>query len=130
MRIFRKRHRLEISWTMKELKSSFFFTEKSVEKAGGGATSNKRRERRIKKNYFIICGLWAKRNPASLKTAGIFCAVIFAFLQRRHAVPRRAWLAEPQHGQPPDVCFCIFLLERFLMSSGLPAANPGESISV
>ena len=54
----------------------------------------------IKKNYIIICGPWAKRNPASLKPAGIFCAVIFLFLQRRHAVPRRAWLAEPQHGSP------------------------------
>lgn len=98
---------------MKELKSSYFFTEKSVEKAGGGATSNKRRERRIKKNYIIICGLWAKRNPASLKPAGIFALLPFFFFNGGTQCRVVLWLAEPQHGQPPDVCFCIFLLERF-----------------
>ena len=70
----------------------------------------------------------AKRNPASLKPAGIFCAVIFAFLQRRHAVPRRAWLAEPQHDLPFPWILFIFPPNHPQCRRGLPLACPGESI--
>jgi hypothetical protein len=106
----------------------FYFAEKRAVIFGGGATSNERKERRIKKNYIIICGPWAKRNPASLKPAGIFCAVIFVFFNG--GTQCRGVLGSQSHStaSPFPEAFFFPLPNALQCRRGLPLAYPGESI--